>query len=76
MNSMMADLAQTSAAVAHVTTAPLAQAASQGPMFNVTADFSKIPAPLTPREAALSSGFQDVIREVLLQLEQGGFRIA
>ena len=42
----------------------------------IRADFSKIPAPLTPREAALSSGFQDVIREVLLQLEQGGFRIA
>lgn len=76
MNSMMADLAQTSAAVAQVSMGPVAQAASQGPMFNVTADFSKIPAPLTPREAALSAGFQDVIREVILQLEQGGFRIA
>jgi hypothetical protein len=54
----------------------MAQAAAAGPMFNINADFSKVPAPLTPREAALNATWQDVLRETFLQLEQGGFRVA
>jgi hypothetical protein len=76
MQSMMADLAQTSAMVARVPMAQMAQAAAAGPMFNINADFSKVPAPLTPREAALSAELQEVFRETLLQIEAGGFRIA
>lgn len=46
------------------------------PMFNISADFSSVPAPLTPREAALSAELQELFRETLLQIEQGGFRSA
>ena len=64
----------TTALVARVASAPMAQAATGMPQFNINADFSRIPAPMTPREAALSSEFQDLIRETFLQLENGGFR--
>lgn len=76
MQSMMADLAQTSAAVARVPMMQMAQAAGGAGSISLNADFSRMPAPLTPREAALNSAWQDVLRETFLQLEQGGFRVA
>lgn len=50
-------------------------AASQlGSGMNLNVDFSQIPAPVTPREVALNSEWQTLLRETLLQLEEGGFR--
>lgn len=49
---------------------------ADGRSISLNADFSKLPAPMTPREAALNAGWQDVLRETFLQLEQGGFRVA
>ena len=75
--SMLADLAQISAPASRVPAMQMAaQAPTAGPMLNINADLSRVPATVTPREVALDSAWQDVIRETLLQLEQGGFRIA
>lgn len=74
MRSMMTDLAQTTSAVASIPMAAMGQTTPTGPVFNIDADFSRVPAPMTPREASLSAELQTLFRETLLQLGQGGFR--
>ena len=75
--SMLQDLqGLTSSGAGHVpATAPTA--AGQGATGTIVSpNLSRIPATVTPREVALDSAWQEVLRETLLQLEQGGFRLA
>ena len=75
MRNTMGPLRETSAVMARTPAVAAATSASAAAaQFNVNFDTSGIPAAMTPREAALSAGWQDVIRETMLQLEQGGFR--